>query len=144
MSDSKLVTPGDLRKVTEEAQMAKVREQFDRARQLEEEQKAIREAFMSRDVHPQVKERVNAAVRRAAEQGLHEIEVMKFPAEYCNDKGRRINNAEPDWPSSLEGFAKRAYDFFVKELQPLGFKVRAQILNYPDGRLGDVGFFLSW
>jgi excinuclease UvrABC nuclease subunit len=144
MSDSKLVTPGDLRKLTEDAQRAKVQEQFNRARQLEEEQKAIREAFMSRDVHPQVKERVNAAVRRAAEQGLHEFEVMKFPAEYCNDKGRRINNAEPDWPSSLEGFAKRAYDFFVKELQPLGFKVRAQILNYPDGRLGDVGFFLSW
>jgi len=144
MSDGKLVTPDDLRKFTEDARRAKVQEQFDHARKLEEEQKALREAFLSRDVHPQVMERVNAAVRRAAEQGLHEIEVMKFPAEYCNDKGRRINNAEPDWPSSLEGFAKRAHEFFVKELRPLGFNVRAQILNYPDGRLGDVGFFLSW
>ena len=144
MSDGKLVTPDDLRKFTEDARRAKVQEQFDHARTLEEEQKALREAFLSRDVHPQVMERVNAAVRRAAEQGLHEIEVMKFPAEYCNDKGRRINNAEPDWPSSLEGFAKRAHEFFVKELRPLGFNVRAQILNYPDGRLGDVGFFLSW
>jgi len=144
MSDGKLGTPDDLRKFTEDARRAKVQEQFDHDRKLEEEQKALREAFLSRDVHPQVMERVNAAVRRAAEQGLHEIEVMKFPAEYCNDKGRRINNAEPDWPSSLEGFAKRAHEFFIKELRPLGFNVRAQILNYPDGRLGDVGFFLSW
>jgi hypothetical protein len=144
MSDSKLVTPGDLRALTENAQRAKVQEQFDRARKLEEEQKSLREAFMSRDVHPQVMERVNAAVRRAAEQGLHEIEVIKFPAEFCNDKGRRINNAEADWPNSLEGFAKRAHEFFVKELQPAGFKVRAQVLSYPEGRLGEIGMFLSW
>ena len=144
MSGGKLVTPDDLRKLTDDARRAKVQEQFDRARKLEEEQKAIREAFLSREVHPQVMERVNAAVRRAAEQGFHEIEVMKFSAEFCNDKGRRINNADPDWPDSLEGFAKRAHEFFIKELRPLGVNLRAQILNYPDGRLGDVGLFLSW
>jgi hypothetical protein len=144
MSDGKLVTPNDLRALTDNAHRAKVQEQFDRARKLEEEQKSLREAFMSRDIHPQVMERVNAAIRRAAEQGAHEIEVIKFPAEYCNDKGRRINNGEADWPNSLEGFAKHAYEFFVKELQPAGFKVRAQVLSYPDGRLGEIGMFLSW
>jgi len=73
MSGSKLVTPDDLRKLTDDARRAKVQEQFDRARKLEEEQKAIREAFLSRDVHPQVMERVNAAVRRAAEQAIKKI-----------------------------------------------------------------------
>ena len=99
---------------------------------------------MSRDVHPQVMDRINAAVKRAAEQGLHEVQVLTFPASFCNDQGRRINNAEADWPVSLEGFAKKAHEFFETELKPLGFKTRAQVLSYPDGRLGDVGIFLSW
>ena len=48
-------------------------------------------------------------LRRAAELGNHEFQVITFPANYCNDSGRRINNNEQDWPDSLEGFAKRAY-----------------------------------
>ena len=143
MSD-KLLTPKELKGITDKVQMAKVQEQFDLARKEQEEKRSLHEAFMSRDLHPEVKARVNAAVKRAAEQGLHEIQVFTFPASYCNDQGRRINNAEPDWPVSLEGFAKKAQAFFEAELKPLGFKTRAQILNYPDGKLGDVGLFLSW
>ena len=35
-------------------------------------------------------------------------------------------------------------DVIEAELKPLGFRSRAQILSYPEGKLGDVGFFLSW
>jgi hypothetical protein len=62
---------------------------------------------------------------KTAEQGLHEGQVPAFPASYCNDGGLRINNAEPDWPESLEGFAKGAYEFFTREPKPLGYKTRA-------------------
>jgi hypothetical protein len=140
----KLLTPDELKGITDKAHMAKVQEQFDRTKKQQEEQRSLHEAFMSRDVHPEVMARVNASVKRAAEQGLHEIQVVTFPASYCNDQGRRINNAEPDWADSLEGYAKKAYDFFIADLKPLGFKTRAQVLNYPEGRLGDVGLFLSW
>ena len=140
----KLLTPDELKGITDKAHMAKVQEQFDRARKEQEEKRALHEAFMARDVHPDVMARVNATVKRAAEQGLHEIQVFTFPASYCNDQGRRMNNAESDWPASLEGYAKKAHEFFEAELKPLGFRVRAQVLNYPDGRLGDVGMFLSW
>jgi hypothetical protein len=140
----KLLTPDELKGITDKAHMAKVQEQFDRTKKQQEEQRSLHEAFMSRDVHPEVMARVNAAVKRAAEQGLHEIQVVTFPASYCNDQGRRINNAEPDWAESLEGYAKKAHDFFMTDLKPLGFKTRAQVLNYPEGRLGDVGLFLSW
>ena len=140
----KLLTPNDLKGIAEKIHMAKVQEQFDRVRKEQEEQRAIHEAFMSRDVHPEVMNRVNDAVRRAAEQGLHEVQVLTFPASFCNDQGRRINNGEQDWPDSLEGFAKKAHAFFETELKPLGFKSRAQVLNYPDGRLGDIGVFLAW
>lgn len=140
----KLLTPKDLKGITEKIQMSKVQEQFDQVRKEQEEKRALHDAFMSRDVHPEVMNRVNAAVKRAAEQGLHEVQVVTFPASFCNDQGRRINNAEADWPVSLEGFAKKAHEFFEAELKPLGFKARAQVLNYPDGRLGDIGIFLSW
>ena len=139
-----LLTPDQLKGITDKVHMAKVQEQFDRVRKEQAEKRALHEAFLAHDLDPDVRARVNAVVKRAAEQGLHEIQVFTFPASYCNDQGRRINNAEPDWPDSLEGFAKKAYEFFVKELKPLGFHSRAQILNYPDSRLGDVGLFLSW
>jgi hypothetical protein len=144
MSDTKLLTPAELQKLAEQKQMAKVQAEFNRVKEQEQEQKALHEAFIGRDIHPQVMERVNAAVRRAAEDGLHEIRVLTFPASYCNDGGRRINNAEPDWPDSLEGFAEKCVEFYQKELKPLGFKVRAEILTFPGGMPGDVGLFLCW
>ena len=67
----KLLTPNDLKGIAEKTHMAKVQEQFDRVRKEQEEQRAIHEAFMSRDVHPQVMDRLNAAIKRAAEQGVH-------------------------------------------------------------------------
>ena len=144
MTETKLLTPSELTQLTEQGQLAKVKAQFDHLKKEEEEKQTLRESFMGRDVHPQVKERVNAAVRRAAEQGLRQIQVLTFPATYCNDRGRRINNAEPDWQDSLEGFAKKAMVYFEKELKPLGFKVRAEILTFPGGMPGEVGLFLSW
>ncbi len=139
-----LMRPDDLKKISNDAEMAKAQEYLRRAKKQEEEQKNLREAFLERDLHPEVRDRVNAAIRRAAEQGNHELQVITFPASYCNDGGRRINNAEPDWPDSLEGFAKRAHAFYVKELQPLGYKLRVEILDYPGGMPGNVGMFLRW
>jgi hypothetical protein len=136
--------PDDLKKISNDAEMAKAQEYIRKAKKQEEEQKGLREAFFERDLHPEVRDRVNAAIRRAAEQGNHELQVFTFPASYCNDGGRRINNAEPDWPDSLEGFAKRAHAFYVKELQPLGYKLRVEILDYPGGMPGNVGIFLRW
>jgi hypothetical protein len=139
-----LMRPDDLKKISNDADMAKAQEYIRKAKKQEEEQKSLREAFMERDLHPEVRDRVNAAVRRAAEQGNHELQVLTFPASYCNDGGRRINNGEADWPSSLEGFAKRAQEFYVKELHPLGYKLRVEILDYPGGMPGNVGMFLKW
>jgi hypothetical protein len=140
----KLLSPGDLKVIADNIHVAKIQEQVVRARKEGEEKRALHIAFLARDIDPDVQARVNAVVKRAAEQGLRETQVLTFPASYCNDQGRRINNTEPDWPDSLEGFAKKAHAFFEAELKPLGFRARAQILNYPDGQLGDVGLFLSW
>lgn len=144
MARAAILKPSDLASIATKRQMAEVDKDLARMRQQEEEQKKLQEAFMSRDIRPDAHERVNAAVRTAAEQGKNELLVIQFPSTWLSDGGRAINNGEPDWPSSLQGFAKRAYDYYVENLQPLGYRTRAQIVNFPSGKPGDVGLFLSW
>jgi hypothetical protein len=141
---AKLLSPQELSKIADDAEYARIHELQKRKEKEDNEHKELRDAFMSREIHPQAMERVNNAVRSAAQRCEREIQAFTFPAEFCNDKGRRINNNEPDWPDSLEGFAKRAYEFFKKELHPLGYKSRVQILDYPGGMPGTVAFYLSW
>jgi hypothetical protein len=139
-----VLRPEDLRKISDDIEMAKVRETLSRKQKEEEEHDKLRQAFMQEDIPPNVTELVNASVRRVAEQNRNELMVMSFPSEWCSDLGRAINNGDPDWPNSLQGRAKKALEFYETDLKPLGYKARAQILNYPDGMPGDVGLFLSW
>ena len=139
-----LLRPQDLNEIISDAEMQKMEEERERKQKREREQRDLREAFMSRDVHPEVMDRLNKVIRIAAEQGHKEVKVITFPASYCNDGGRRINNMLPDWPDSLEGFARKAYDFYIKELRPLGYKLHAQIIDFPGGMPGEIGLFLKW
>lgn len=139
-----LLRPNDLKQISSSAEMAKMDEER-RSKQIKEQlQSELREAFMSREIHAQAIDRINRAVRIAAEQGQFQIEVVTFPCSFCSDGGRRINIADPEWPSTLEGFAKKAYEFFTKELRPLGYKLHAEIVSFPGGMPGDVGLFLRW
>jgi hypothetical protein len=139
-----MITPEQLRKIAEEKEMAQLREMLEKKRKADEAQDQVREAFLSRDIHPEVFERVSRVVKSAAERGAREVLVVRFSSEYCIDGGRRINSFEPDWPESLTGFAKRAYEFWQKELEPKGYKLHAQIMDFPGGMPGDVGLFLKW
>jgi hypothetical protein len=139
-----MLSPDALHKIAEDTELAKAREALVKKKQHDEEERAMRESFMAGDVQPDAMERLTRVLERAAGQGLREIQVMRFPAAYCNDGGRAINNFEAEWPASLEGHAKRAYAWFQKHLEPQGFKVRAEVLSYPGGNLGDIGLFLSW
>jgi hypothetical protein len=139
-----LLRPMDLNQIASDAEIAKMDEER-REKKLKEQQLAnLREAFMSREIHPEAVERINTAVRIAAEHGHHQLQVVTFPSKFCNDGGRRINIGDPEWPSTLEGFAKRAVEFYEKELRPLGYKLHAEIISFPDGMPGEVGLFLKW
>jgi hypothetical protein len=139
-----LIRPDELRKITEDKEMAELRQALEHQKKVEAEQKDVYQAFMNQHVHPEAKARVTAAVRRAAERGEKEIQVLRFSSEFCTDRGRAINNFDPSWPETLTGFAKEAYEAWDQNLRPLGYKLRAQILNYPDGMPGDIGIFLHW
>jgi hypothetical protein len=89
-------------------------------------------------------DRVSGLVRTAAERGRTEVLVTRFPNVLTTDKGRAINNAEPDWPRTLEGRPKQAYQFWETHLAPKGFKLKAMVIDFPGGVPGDIGFFLTW
>lgn len=134
----------DLKRIAEEKETAKLQEILARRGKEEEEEKRTREEFMEREIRPDGIERFNSWVQRAAEQGRNEIEILRFPSQYCSDKGRAINNLEEGWPETLTGGARKLYDAYVQHLQAQGYKIRAQILNYPDGGLGEVGIYIGW
>jgi hypothetical protein len=130
--------------ISAEAELGEMEKERKLRQQHEQQLAELREAFMAREIHPEVIDRVNRAVRIAAEQGQTQLQVLTFPSSYCTDGGRRINIGDPEWPSTLVGFAKKAYDYFDKELRPLGYKIHAEIISFPGGMPGEVGLFLTW
>ena len=82
--------------------------------------------------------------REAARAGRIEYLLMRFPAELCADGGRAINAPDPDWPVTLRGEPRDLYYRWRNELQPRGFKIAAQIIDFPDGVPGDAAIFLVW
>ena len=139
-----LIKPDELKRIADDIEMAKAREALEKKRKADHERNDFRDSFMSREIQPEVFERLSRLVKGAAERGEHEVMVLRFPSAYCTDGGRAINSFEPEWPQTLTGFAKKAHEFYEKELASLGYKVRAQIMDYPGGMPGEVGLFLRW
>jgi hypothetical protein len=140
----KLIRPDELKKVTEAKEMALAREAFDADKRREEEHRHLREAFMSRQIQPNGRERLQKALLAAAERGANHLQIFTFPSELCTDGGRAINNSDPNWPTTLVGYAARAFEFYKAELQPQGYKLRAEIIDYPGGKPGEVAIVLAW
>jgi hypothetical protein len=139
-----LLRPQDLKQIASEAEVAKMDEERRLKKKDEQQKEDLRAAFMAREIRPEAIERINRAIRIAAEQGHHQLQVLTFPSSYCSDGGRRINVGDPEWPSTLDGFAKKAYDFYLKELRPLGYKVSMEIVSWPKGMPGDIAMYLKW
>jgi hypothetical protein len=138
------MTPKDLNVIASDRANKDIDRDQELRQKREEEAHNLYTAFMSRNIHPDVHTRVNTALRSAAEQGKTELLVIQFSSDWCTDSGRAINNGDASWPKTLDGFAKRAYEYWEQNLKQHGFRVRARILNYPGGMPGDVGLFLAW
>jgi CBS domain-containing protein len=82
--------------------------------------------------------------RTAAEQGLKEFLLLRFPSQVCSDGGRAVNVPDPGWPATLRGEAAEIYLRWSHDLQPQGFHLSARVVDFPDGMPGDIGLFLVW
>ena len=89
-------------------------------------------------------QRVAVIIQRAVSNGQTEVQVYRFPNQLCTDHGRAINQQEPGWEKTLTGLPKEMYEFWDRQLRPLGYKLRFQIVDWPDGMPGDVGITLKW
>ena len=141
---AEVIRPEELHKASREKEMERAHQLLEADLRRAEEHRRLQEAFMNRQIQSDVKDRLHKALLIAAERGESHLQILTFPSELCTDGGRAINNGDPNWPDTLVGFAKRAYEFYKAELQPHGYRLRAEILNFPSGMPGDVGITLAW
>lgn len=85
-----------------------------------------------------------ANARKAAEAGFVEQMLIRFPSQLCTDGGRAINAPDPHWPETLRGEPADVFRRWRNELHPRGFKIAAQIIDFPQGVPGDAALFLMW
>lgn len=83
-------------------------------------------------------------IERAVADRKTEVEVYRFPNDFCTDKGRAINQGEAGWPETLTGLPREIFEFWNKYLRDKGYKLHAQIVSFPNGMPGDVGMTLKW
>ncbi len=103
----------------------------------------IRDLAARRLTDAQWREMLSQA-RAAAASGLAEHMLIRFPAQLCADGGRAINAPDKNWPETLRGEPSDVYRRWRNELHPRGFKIAAQVIDFPDGLPGDAALFLIW
>jgi hypothetical protein len=149
LGDETFMSADDLRNYMTEMQMAKAMKSVDGMDRAEK----ARHDLVKRMAEPidltperlqEILQPLKSKLRSAAERGETELMVMRFPNSLCSDKGRAINNADPTWPDTLTGRPRQAYELWRDQLRPAGFRLSAQIIEWPGGFPGDVGFFLKW
>jgi hypothetical protein len=83
-------------------------------------------------------------IQRAVRNGLTEVEVYRFPNSLCTDRGRAINQMEKGWESTLTGIPKEIFQLWSDYLQPRGYRIRYQVVDFSGGVPGDIGVTISW
>lgn len=145
-ADELLPTARDVLLKVAEAEAAKASQQKRAAAAAAAEKKALI-AQLSKPSGLSEDEKIKRAatvIERAVKNGLTEVEVYRFPNGLCTDLGRAINQAEPGWENTLTGIPKEIFQLWRDHLQPRGYKIRYQILDFPGGMPGEIGVILSW
>lgn len=142
----KLLTVKELQARIAEAEGAKASAAFKRQQVEEEEKRALLERLTKPSglSDEEVMEKASIIINRAVENGQMSVQVFRFPHSLCSDNGRAINQAETGWEQTLTGIPKEIYEFWKRQLQPRGYHIRYETINYPGGMPGDVGIILSW
>jgi hypothetical protein len=101
-------------------------------------------------------------IRRAFERGETELMFAHFPSSFCTDGGRAIGNAgappinkptkeeaaaladNPGWIATLPAGVRQVFEYWKTDLKPGGFTFSARIIDYPDGKPGEIGLFFGW
>jgi hypothetical protein len=127
----------------------------------DEQQREFRRRLEEFEVTEQHRAAILNKIRRAVDSGETEIMFASFPASFCSDMGRAINNVGvppinppdptqqseerlPEWVTTLPAGFRRVYELWKEHMKPGGFGFGARIISYPDGKPGEVGLFFTW
>jgi len=88
--------------------------------------------------------RAMVIIERAIGNSQTEVQVYRFPNALCSDGGRAINQHEPGWEKTLTGVPREVYELWDRQFRPRGYKLKAEIVDFPGGVPGDVAFTLGW
>jgi hypothetical protein len=145
------------------AQRQRDRENLEQLQQRKEEElSAFRQRLETFQMTEEVIKSGHDRLRRAFEAGESELMISAFPSSFCTDAGRAIINAGappinkptkeelaarediPEWLATMPAGVQQVFAYWKANLKPGGFGFGARIINYPDGKPGDVGLFVSW
>jgi hypothetical protein len=145
-SDASLPSANDIMEKIALAEAEKASKQARKFAQAEAEKKALLDQYTkpSGVSDTEAIQRATAIIERAANSGLTEVRVYRFPNELCTDRGRAINQQEPGWEKTLTGVPKEIHHLWAKYFQPRGYKLRVEIVDFPNGLPGDVAMTLKW
>ena len=82
-----ILKPEELHKISDDAEMAELKAALAKRKKAENSTEELRHTFMARDIAVEAPARINTAIKTAAQRGVREIQVLRFPANYCNDGG---------------------------------------------------------
>jgi CBS domain-containing protein len=120
-------------------------EQHDEEKQVAAEaRKALVKQMTEHHINDEEWQEILRRARVAAEAGQKELLLLRFPCDLCSDGGRAINAPLPEWPETLRGEAAEIYLHWERELKPNGFRLTAQVIDFPGGIPGDIGLTLAW
>jgi hypothetical protein len=89
-------------------------------------------------------ELASTVIQRAVRYGLSEVQVYRFPNSLCTDRGRAINQQEPGWEKTLTGIPQEIFQLWSDYLQPRGYRIKYQIVDFPGGIPGDISIVIAW
>lgn len=86
----------------------------------------------------------STVIQRAVRNGLTAVQVYRFPNSLCTDRGRAINQMENGWEKTLTGIPKEIFQLWSDYLQPRGYRIAYQVIEFPGGVPGDIAITISW
>ena len=134
----------ELRKLAAEHEASKAAAAERQAEAETDRRKKLVEELASRKVTPDRVQNAARILRELAASGKNEVMVLRFPSDLCSDGGRAVNNSEAHWPETLKGFPRDIYETWSKEFKDKGYRMTAKIVDFPGGKPGDVGIYMSW
>jgi uncharacterized protein (DUF1778 family) len=146
MSQVQLPSAGDFAKKIALAEAEEAASEARAQRQAEQQKKEFLEQLQrpSGISDDEAIARALKLIEGAVQSRRTEVQVYRFPNTLCTDNGRAINQIEPGWQSTLTGVPKEVYELWERQFKDRGYKLRVEIIDYPNGMPGDVAMTLTW